>query len=43
MKDLRAGTLPTFAVVITYDDGFDGNFLHGLRSTAISGCRQRFT
>jgi peptidoglycan/xylan/chitin deacetylase (PgdA/CDA1 family) len=28
-KDLRAGTLPTCAVVITYDDGFYGNYLHG--------------
>ncbi len=28
-KDLSAGTLPTCAVVITYDDGFYGNYLHG--------------
>lgn len=26
---LREGTLPACAVVITYDDGFYGNFLHG--------------
>jgi peptidoglycan/xylan/chitin deacetylase (PgdA/CDA1 family) len=28
-KDLRAGKLPSCAVVITYDDGFYGNFVHG--------------